>query len=337
MKLKVEKLKSGSYRIRHTYNKHTYSVVVPYEPDAKEAMTLMLKKMEDCPPEDKTDNAPTMKYYCEKYIQYCEEKGKSPATIRAYKSMQKAMSDSFASKRLARLTNDDVKEEIDLYHGDGKRQPKSVKNYYSLIHSIFAHYRPTYKLMVNLPKITKKAKYEPTTDDIKRVLESVKGTKWEIVFELCTRGLRRGEAVCIYPTDIDKKNVLTVSKDLVQNSEGKYVIKDHPKTEESYRRIPIPKDLADKIRKAGISYEGDPHEINVQLQRELKKLGIPKFNLHMLRHFSAAYLHKQGFTDEQIMAWLGWSSPEVMQEVYRYNLDPHESMADIKKAFDGLS
>ena len=334
--MNITQLPSGSYRIRHTYQNHTYSVVVPFKPDKKEAMTLILKKMEEGPPVKVEEKAPTMEYYAQKYIDYCIEKKRSPSTIRGYKTLQKSMSENFKKKRLARLTNDDVKEELELYYGDGERQPKSVRNYYGFIRPICAKYRPSFKLNVDLPKVVKKAKYEPTTDDIKRILEEAKGTKWEIVLELCTRGLRRGEAVCIYPADIDKKNVLTISKDLVQNDEGKYVVKDHPKTEASYRRIPLPKDLADKIRKAGVSFEGDPHEINVQLQRFQKQLDIPKFNLHILRHFAAAYLHKQGFTEQQIMSWMGWSDASVMKEVYRYNLDPHESMADINKAFEGL-
>ena len=37
----VEKLKSGSYRIRQAYNGVRYSVTVPYKPTKKECLQLM--------------------------------------------------------------------------------------------------------------------------------------------------------------------------------------------------------------------------------------------------------------------------------------------------------
>ena len=330
--MNIEQLKSGSYRIRQMYKGKLYLVTVPYKPTQKEALKLIADKMEEEPP-IKADKTPTFDYYCTKFIE-SKEKHCSPATIRSYLTMQKGLSDGFKSMRLFDITSADVQRELDLYGNN--RQPKSVKNMYSLIHSVFALYRPSYKLIVNLPTIIKKAEYEPSTDDIKRIRQAIKGTRYEAVIELCILGLRRGEAVAVTKDDIDDKNVLSISKDIVQDKNEKYVIKNRPKTEDSIRRIPISNELAELIRAQGKAYDGDIHEVNVQLHRVQRALNIPEFRLHMLRHFCAAYLHKQHFTDEQIMAWMGYSSPDIMRSVYRYNLDPHESMKEIKNTFDLL-
>ena len=330
--MNIEQLPSGSYRIRQMYKGKLYLVTVPYKPTQKEALKLLADKMEDSPP-PKVDKSPTFDTYCTKFIE-SKEKNCSPATIRSYLTMQKGLSDDFKSMRLLDITSLDVQHELDAYGQN--RQPKSVKNMYSLIHSVFALYRPSYKLTIKLPTIVKKAEYEPTTSDIKRIRQAIKGTRYQAVIELCILGLRRGEAVAVTSDDIDEHNVLTISKDIVQDKNEKYVIKNRPKTEDSIRRIPLSQDLADLIRTQGKAYEGDVHEVNVQLHRVQRALNIPEFRLHMLRHFCAAYLHKQRFTDEQIMAWMGYSSPDIMRSVYRYNLDPHESMSQIKDSFSML-
>ena len=55
-----------------------------------------------------------------------------------------------------------------------------------------------------------------------------------------------------------------------------------------------------------------------------------------MRHFCVAYLHKMGFTDEQIMQWGGWSTDYVMKRAYRYNLDPAEAQAEITEKLGKL-
>lgn len=44
--MKIEKLPSGSYRIRKMYKGKTYAVITDYKPTQKEAITLMAAELE---------------------------------------------------------------------------------------------------------------------------------------------------------------------------------------------------------------------------------------------------------------------------------------------------
>ena len=51
------------------------------------------------------------------------------------------------------------------------------------------------------------------------------------------------------------------------------------------------------------------------------RLGIERpYCFHSLRHYSASYLHAIGIPDAYIMERGGWSTPHVMQKVYRHAL-----------------
>lgn len=121
------------------------------------------------------------------------------------------------------------------------------------------------------------------------------GTRYECAYKLAVLGLRRGEIVAITAADLDDNNVLTIDKDIVLDKDNHYIVKDKPKTEESYRRILIPSELAELIRKQGRAYSGDPHSINKYLHTFQDKLGIPRFRLHMFRHLLLHIFTRQDF------------------------------------------
>ena len=89
--MKIEKLKSGSYRIRKMYKGETYTVVTDYKPTQKEAIQLLAAEM------DKTA-APkvrmTFKTAADDYID-TKRNVLSPATIAGYESVVRRLSDKF--------------------------------------------------------------------------------------------------------------------------------------------------------------------------------------------------------------------------------------------------
>jgi len=332
----IDKLPSGSYRIRQQYKGKRYTVVVPFKPTQKEALKLLSNELDKAENNGSilTDKA-SVDSYIEKYISKREKDGKSPSTIRNYISIRNNLSDVFMSKRFSELSQEDIQEEVNKYAVG--RSAKSVSNMHGLIHSTLALYRPTFTYSIKLPSVQKKAEYEPTTKDIQRIIDASAGSRYECAYKCAVLGLRRGEFCAITAADLDNNNVLTINKDIVLDKNNKYVLKDKPKTEDSNRRILIPEDVANLIRKQGCVYSGDPHSINKYLHTYQDKLGIPRFRLHMMRHFAVAYLHKQGFTDQQIMSYGGWSnSSDVMKRAYRYNLDPEDSQKEIANVFNNI-
>lgn len=169
----------------------------------------------------------------------------------------------------------------------------------------------------------KKAKnepYIPSEDDVKRIFEYTKGSKWEVALKLCAMGLRRSEVCALTIDDLDDENVLTIDKALVLDEYNHFIVKT-TKTTDSTRRIIIPQDLADLIRKQGFVFNESPNSIYKHLKRCQKALGIPTFSPHKLRHFFVSYSHSMGIPDIYIQQMGGYKGTETMKKVYTHALN----------------
>lgn len=331
--MRIEKLSNGTYRVRQQSEGKRYCVTFDHKPTAKEINIAMAEKMSKF---REFTKAGSLTQYSTMYIEMKEQEGKSPSTIRGYKSIIKNTPEWFKNTQLSKVTEKDYQNVVDDYYED--HSSKSTRNLYSFWHSILREYRPYFEITIKLPPKDKKHEYEPTTDDIKRILEHCKGTRYYLPLRLASMGLRRGEFCAITAKDVNNKNVLTINKDMVLNSDNEQVLKDTPKTEASNRRILIPAEIADMIREQGTVFNGNMHTINHYLHKCQDKLGIPRFRLHIMRHFAAALMLKNGFSRVQIEDFMGWEhGSQVMLRVYAYNLDPHDSQKDIASVFDSLA
>lgn len=332
--MKIEKLPNGYYRVRQQYKGKRYSINFDHKPTTKEVNIAMAERMSSQGNNSTIEGS--LSEYADKYISKCEKDDKSPSTIKGYHSIKRNTPSWFLNTELAKITEEDYQKLIDEYYK--AHSGKSTRNMYSFWHSILAEYRPYLKLSVKLPPKEKKHEYEPTTQNIKDILEYSKGTRYYLPLRLASIGLRRGEICALTYKDLDKNNVLTINKDIVVDSDNKQVIKNSPKTDASNRRILVPSDIADLIRESEIVFDGNMHTINEFLHKAQDKLEIPRFRLHIMRHFAAAYMLKNGFTTVQIEDYMGWEhGSTVMQKVYAYNLDPQDSQKDIASIFSNLS
>lgn len=324
--MNIRKLPSGSYQISQMVNGKRYYVTTKTKPKKFEAEELIQQKIYG-------SAIPFTDSVMEKalsYIAKCEKDGKSPTTTYNYRSIVKNTPAWFLDKKPSDLTTNDLQKLIDEYSNN--HSPKSTRNLSGFYKCVLADFGYLYNMSIKLPAKSKKAEYEPTTKDVRQILKACEGTPYEIVIKLCSIGLRRGEAIAITKEDLNEDDVLTINKDIVYSNNG-YVLKDHPKTEASNRRIKIPGNIAELIRNSDKVYSLGPNTIGKYFTNLLDELGIPHFRMHILRHYAAAYLHKNGFTDRQIMAYMGWETASTMHNVYNYNLDPEESQKDIVDIF----
>ena len=206
-----------------------YTVITEYKPTQKEAMQLMAEELDKV----KTENsALTFAKAAEKYIS-AKENVLSPSTIRIIKYL----SDRFKSLRISELEAEDVQVEINHYCVG--RSPKTTRNAHGFISAVLALYKPNLILNTALPQPeSKEDSYIPTADDIKKILDIAKDTRYEIPFRLGTYGLRRSE-VCALTMDDIKGNTVKINKALVQDSSNKWIVKT-TKTVKSSREIYIP-------------------------------------------------------------------------------------------------
>lgn len=176
-----------------------------------------------------------------------------------------------------------------------------------------------------MPQKTKNEPYIPSDEDIKKILGYAKGTEYEIPIILACYGMRRSEICALAPEDIDG-DIVTIDKALVQDENKNWIVKP-TKTTESTRKIIIPMEIADKIRDQGYIYKGHPGEITKFLSTVQKKLNIPHFSVHKLRHYFASRMSSLEIPEADILRMGGWETDHIMKSVYRHSMMDREENA----------
>lgn len=322
--MKIEKLPSGSYRIRKMYKGKTYTVVVDYKPTQKEAIQLMSAELDKA----KTScQRMTFQIASERYIQ---EKSNilSPSTIKGYESVLRSLSEKFRNTNASDLTSVDVQSEINTYAKT--HSPKSTRNVHGFISSVLGMFCPNTVLNTTLPQKEVKKAYIPSDNDVKRILEQAKGSRYEIALILAMFGLRRSEICALTLDDVDG-NILTIDKAKVQSIDNEWITKT-TKTEAGTRSIYLPDHVVELIKERGVIYNGHPNNILIYLQRVQEQLGIPRFSLHKLRHYFASSAHARGIPDQYIMDAGGWKSKYVLGSIYQHAMDDKKKEMQMKTA-----
>lgn len=325
--MKIEQLSKNCYRVRKKVNNVTYAVTFDHKPTKSEIELAIAEKLQDSIGGAKG----TFGMFATEYIEN-RRNVVSPATIRTYYIKTRQLSDNFKNKKIENLTTADVQAEINLFAKT--HEPKTAKTLYGFIKSVIAEYRPNLVLRVKLPQAIKKEVYEPTNEDIRRILDHASKTNYSIPFQLGVLSCRRGEICAATIDDLDGNN-LYIHRSMVENENNEWVIKETPKTEESNRILPLPPTLAEQIRKQGFIYDNHPNALNKAIHRYQKKLGIPAFKFHALRSYFASYAHSMGIPDSDIMKIGGWKTDNVMKSVYRKSIE-ESKRESIEKIFGGL-
>lgn len=320
--MKIEKLKSGSYRIRKMYKGVAYSVVTDYKPTQKEATILLAQELEKA-------QSPKMHITFETAAnKYIEMKSNviSPSTITGYTSIIHSLSKSFKKIIITDITSVDVQAEINRYAKG--RSAKTVRNMHAFISAVLGSYAPNLQLNTTLPMYVKPKAYIPSDDDIRAILEKSRGSKYESALILASFGLRRSEICALTDEDISEGEI-SITKALVQNKDKEWVVKQ-TKTENGTRIVKVPREVTDRINEVGL-YEGYPGSILKYLYRTQDRLGIPRFQLHKFRHYYASICHYLGIPDNYIMLSGGWKTDNILKTVYRH------ALADKSNEMDKIS
>ena len=314
----------NKWRIRELYNGIRYTVTLDHKPTRREAQDLINERINN----GQVSTSDTFQKAAESYTEL-KSNILSPWTINGYNTILRALSDNFKNTKLSNLDGIAVQKEINKY--SATHSPKSTRNAHGFISAVLKVYKPNMSLCTSLPQ---KAKFEPNTpseDDIKRIIDAAAGSQYEIVFRLGCYGMRRGEICAITSADING-NMLKINKAKVKDGKT-FIVRPMPKTTESNREIYIDDKLADMIRsKDGEIYPGNPDRINKRLTEIQKNLGIEHFRFHDLRAYYASMAHALGIPDAYIMANGGWSSPNIMNRVYKRAFAEKQAQANMSIA-----
>lgn len=310
--MKIEKLPSGSYRIRKMYKGKMYTVMFEGKPTQKEAIQAISDVLSNV---HLKQNPMTFFDAANGYVDM-KRNVLSPRTIKEYSETVKRLPEWFYELRISDITQIDINKLVNELSKD--KSPKTVRNYHGFISAVLGSYRPEMKIYTKLPQKIKKVPYIPSQEDVRQILAAVKDTPYDIPITLACYGLRRSEICALTIDDLDG-DVLRINKALVLDDNKKWVVKT-TKTTESTREIIIPTVLADKIRTQGYIYKGHPNSISDYLDRTEKLLGIPHFSIHKFRHYFASQMSALGVPEADIMRMGGWETDHVMKSVYRHSM-----------------
>lgn len=168
----------------------------------------------------------------------------------------------------------------------------------------------------------------------KYCLSSNKTNYLGIVICLYT-GIRLGELLALTWNDIDfKSGIMTISKTayrIKQNGKPQVVI-DKPKTKNSSRLIPLPKQLLEILKRAKRISKSDfvlstrtggivgTRAYQKTYERILKKLDIPYKNFHSLRHTFATRAIEMGMDVKTLSEILGHKNPVITLQRYIHSM-----------------
>lgn len=326
----IDKLPSGAYRIRKTVKGKAYSVTVRTDKEPTQSAALLLISAEI---ERKATNIPTdtLKALCEAY-KASRSNICSPSTLKGYATLIRCLPEQYANMKAKDLTAKKLQELTNEYAAT--HSPKSTANMVNFIQAALKE-NDVILRAPTLPQDIKEEPYIPTADDMKRIFQRIRGTKYEIPITLAAMGLRRSEICALDLSDLDGC-VLTIRRAMVPDEHSKLVEKT-TKTAKSTRTIVIPQELADKVRDQGYFYNGHPELITRTLGQIQTELNIPHFTLHKLRHFFASYMMQCGYTQKQIQVAGGWSTMYTLTRIYQHEMEMEAARqgmaADINSLF----
>lgn len=177
---------------------------------------------------------------------------------------------------------------------------------------------------------------------VKELLKLFKGSVVEIPVVLCALfGFRRGEVLGLKWHSIDmEKRTITVSETLQQHIGGSITVP--PKTESSYRTLPIPDSVYNLLKAHRQEQERlkellkgeyiisdyvctwkngrviEPNYLTRTFHKIISESDLPTIRLHDLRHSVASNLLDMGFTVVQVAEWLGHSSSATTLNYYAH-------------------
>ena len=311
--MKPRRLPSGAWNCRVMIDGQSYSFT---HADKKTVVRMASDFADEY--RRKMDN-PTRLERMREYVAENEER-LSPSTVRSYNGMIRMIEERtprIANKRLSAITEQDVSDIVRPL-----RTLKTKRNYVNFIHAC------TGKSAGKLTGVSSKRVHVPTELEVKGLLQIFRNTELEVPIMLAAYGgLRRGEICALRMSDIDG-DFVHVSRAVVRDQLGEWVTKD-PKTASSVRSVLLPHFVIERIQVQGYITHLLPSQVSNRFWKKQRNLGIPPYCFHSLRHFHASYLHYLNIPDAYIMQRGGWSTPSVMQSIYRHALADKVTPTDI--------
>ena len=254
----------------------------------------------------------------------------SPSTIRGYESLMNNTFQSLMGQKVDSLTAEQIQREVNKL--SKTHSPKYTRNAYALLTAVLSMFREDFSPNASLPQKQKPQQRNITPEEMRKIVEGVKGTKIEVPV-LCGlwMGMRMSEIRGARTSDI-KDGVLHIRQAKVRGPAGD-VLKP-PKTFSGDRYIKVPTYIQSLLPPGDAPLtELSSDGIYERFQIVCREQKIPPCRFHDLRHANAAVMVALGINSKTAQQRNGWSSEEMYRQVYAYGLQDQENAAALIDEF----
>ena len=280
----------------------------------------------------------TLKELCNCYInEHCQLVCK-PTTIKLYEGYVNNNIKTLYNKKAKSIT----KRDIDLLVLEWKRQDlknKSINNLIGFLRSAYSYGISNKWINENpakeskkLPKQSRDVRFldEEEMSEFIKVIRTFPPNKFLPLFTAIYTGMRISELLALEWSDIDfNRLTINVNKQYYKGNLAS------PKTYKSTRKVNIPPELAEELRRykeetkvlskiifCGTSggYISQGKLVKNWFKKAMKRIGKPDYNFHCLRHTYATFLIQNGVPIHYVSEQLGHSTPQTTVNVYGHVL-----------------
>lgn len=318
-------LPSGRWRCQVMVNGQRVSVIED-DPETAHAKAVALR--EGVIKQESKPGQLTVGQAIDRYID-SKDAVLSPSTIRGYRKIRRTALQELMDIKLPVLTQEAVQKSINqMARGNS---PKSVRNAHGLLSVALSVYAPDMVLKTTLPQKKRHEINIPTTEEIGLIADAAKGSKFELPFLLAAwMGLRTSEIRAL-TWDCVEDGFLHIKQAIVYGDNGPVV--KSTKTYSGDRRIKIPDYIMELLQNQ--KKENDyilkiyHNQLYDTLSIYCKKLGIPHYRFHDLRHYHASVMLALGVPDKYAMERMGHASTNMLKNVYQHTMkNKSESVAE---------
>lgn len=269
----------------------------------------------------------TVEKAIEKYIE-TKSAILSPSTVRGYKGIKESRIEEIKTTQLSDLTQDKIQRWVNSL--SRSHSPKTVANAHGLISAVLREYHPDMVLHTTLPQKVRPDIQIPTEDELKKIIEAARGTKYELPITLAIwLGLRQSEIVGLTWSCI-KGDILQIRQAIVMGEDGP--TQKGTKSYSGKREIRLPPYiqnlLADQPRDNEFIVNLSGKAIYSGFSRICEKAGVPHFRFHDLRHANASVMLAVGVPDKYSMKRMGHATNNMLKTTYQHTIKEKELAFD---------
>lgn len=282
----------------------------------------------------KKADTPALKNAIDAYIDE-RKKTISPSTITGYKRIRDGRFKKYMDTPIGEL-RDQWQKIID--EESALCSPKTLKNAFYFVKSVYKRNDLSIPSNVTLPGPINNSKGWLDYEQITTLVESVKGTKWELLVLFGLHSLRRSEIMALDWKNIDlKREEFHVKGAVVKDYDGNYVFKESNKNESSQRTIPflIPElktalNAVPEDERKGRVININGNSILYEVNKACRAAGVPEVGTHGLRHSFASLAEHMGLPKKVTMYLGGWSDDHTMDKIYTH-VAPKDQLIGVDK------